>query len=100
MLVASIPSLRATSSAASTIASRLSAGLAGRSRRLRGAVSEVMNAVYRLTRTSFVTYSVRNEQCSYLAKGAAAVSATAVLEAPAVAADPSQPPAYRWRWVV
>jgi EmrB/QacA subfamily drug resistance transporter len=28
------------------------------------------------------------------------VSATAVLEAPAVAADPSQPPAYRWRWVV
>jgi EmrB/QacA subfamily drug resistance transporter len=28
------------------------------------------------------------------------VSATAVLEAPAVAAEPSQPPAYRWRWVV
>ena len=28
------------------------------------------------------------------------MSATAVLEAPAVAAEPSQPPAYRWRWVV
>jgi hypothetical protein len=62
MLTASRPSSLVMASAASTIASRLRADFAGRSRRLRGGAD--MPYIVPLDGTPFVTYSVRHEQCS------------------------------------
>src|SRR6185312_8631473 len=106
MLSASTPSSRAMASAASTIASRLSAALAGRSRRLRGDASELMAGSLSLD-----TNAVRYVQCSSRTvfviplpdpARSPPMSATAVANATDLdlVDEQAEPPAYRWRWVV
>src|SRR3954452_953340 len=104
MVRASMPSSRTMASAASTMASRLRAGLAGRARRLRGDASELMASFYRLTRTMFVTYSVRHEHRSSHfidhPPGVRRVPTTPVAtpsDLDLATDDAAAPPAYRWR---